>query len=105
MDSSLLCVPQFLFIIIIFFLLLIYFYQTFCCCCLVLLLFYFLSKIFSFLTGLSSLLEPSGFWHLALPLGVCSLECNNNNDDLVSNTCRGKASLLVLLDCTLLLIQ
>ena len=39
--------------------------------------FFFLSKIFSFLTGLSSLLWPLGFWHLALPVGVCSLECNN----------------------------
>ena len=46
---------------------LIQFYQTFCCCCLVLLL-------FSFLLGLS------GFWHKALPVGVCSLECNNNNE-------------------------
>ena len=44
-------------------------------------LFYFLSKIFSFLTGLSSLQEPSGFWHLALPVGVCSLECNDNNNN------------------------
>ena len=34
--------------------------------------------IFSFLTGLSSLLGPLGFWHLALPVGVCSLECNND---------------------------
>ena len=70
-----------------FFLLLIYFYQTFCCCCLVLSLLYFflfiffLSNIFSFLTGLSSLLGPLGFWHLALPAGVCSLECNNNNNN------------------------
>ena len=43
--------------------------------------FFFLSKIFSFLTGLSSLLGPLGFWHLALPVGVCSLECNNNNNN------------------------
>ena len=50
----------------------------------VLLLFSFLSEVFSFLTGLSSLLGLSGFWLLALPVGVCSLECNNNdnnNDD------------------------
>ena len=50
-------------------------------CCLILLLFSFLSKVFSSLTGLSSLLGPLGFWHLALPVGVCSLECNNNNND------------------------
>ena len=43
------------------------------------LLFPFLFKVSSFLTGLSSLLGPSGFWCLALPVGVCSLECNNNN--------------------------
>ena len=42
--------------------------------------FSFLSKVFSFLTGLSSILGPSGFWHLALPVGVCSLECNNDNN-------------------------
>ena len=42
--------------------------------------FFFLSNIFFFLTGLSSLLGPLGFWHLALPVGVCSLECNNNNN-------------------------
>ena len=23
----------------------------------------------------------SGFWHLALAVGVCSLECNNDDDD------------------------
>ena len=23
----------------------------------------------------------SGFWHLALLVGVCSLECNNNNNN------------------------
>ena len=46
--------------------------------------FFFLSKIFSFLTGLSSLLGPLGFWHLALPVGVCSLECNNNNNNNTS---------------------
>ena len=45
----------------------------------VLLLFSFLSEVFSFLTGLSSLPWPSGFWLLALPVGVCSLECDNNN--------------------------
>ena len=37
----------------------------------------FFSRVFSFLTGLSSLLEPSGFWSLALPVGVCSSERNN----------------------------
>ena len=58
-----------------------WFHQTFCCCYLVLSLFSFLFKIFLFLTGLSSLLGPSGFWLLALPVGVCSLECNNNNND------------------------
>ena len=84
MDCSLLYVPQFFFLF--FFLPLIYFYQTFCCCCLVLSLlyfffFFFLSKIFSFLTGLSSLLGPLGFWHPALPVAVCSLECNNNNNN------------------------
>ena len=36
--------------------------------------------LFSFLTGLSSLLEPSAFRHLALPVGACSLGCNNNNN-------------------------
>ena len=36
---------------------------------LVLSLFSFLSKVFSFLTGLSSLLGPSNSWCLALPLG------------------------------------
>ena len=51
----------------------------YCCCCLVLLLFSFLSKVFSFLTGLSSLLGASGFGCLTLPVRVCSLECNNNN--------------------------
>ena len=45
----------------------------------VLLLFSFLSEVFTFLTGLSSLLGPSGFWLLSLPVGVCRLECNNNN--------------------------
>ena len=49
-------------------------------CCIFFYLFFFLSNIFSFLTGLSSLLGPLGFWHLALPVGVCSLECNNNNN-------------------------
>ena len=48
-----------------------------------LLLFVFLVSIFillfSLLTGLSSLLRPSGFWHQALPVGICSLECNSNN--------------------------
>ena len=40
-------------------------------------LFIFLHN-FLFLTGLSSLLEPSGFWHHVLPVWVCSLVCNNN---------------------------
>ena len=48
-----------------------------------LLLFYFLSKVFSFLTRLSSLLGPSGFCHLALPVGVCSLECNDDDNQIV----------------------
>ena len=39
----------------------------------------FLSNVFSSLTGLSSLLGPPGFWRLALPVGVCGLECNSNN--------------------------
>ena len=92
MDCSLLLSLSFFkdyfFFFFFFFLLLIYFYQTFCCCCLVFIvvvfffyLFFFLSNIFSFLTGLSSLLGPLGFWHLALPVGVCSLECNNNNNN------------------------
>ena len=46
-----------------------------------LLLFSFLSEVFFFLPGLSSLLGPSGFWRLALPVWVYSLECNNNNDN------------------------
>ena len=36
--------------------------------------------IFSFL-GLPSLLVPSGLWHFALSVGVCSLVDNNNNND------------------------
>ena len=48
---------------------------------LVLSLFSFLCKFFSFLIGLSSMLGPLGFWHLALPVGICSLECNSNNND------------------------
>ena len=43
--------------------------------------FSFPSKVFSFLTGLSSLLGPPGFWRLALPVRVCSLECNNDNNN------------------------
>ena len=39
----------------------------------------FLSNVFSSFTGLSSLLGPPGFWHLALPVGVCGLEYNRNN--------------------------
>ena len=36
-------------------------------------------SFFSFLTGVPSLLGPSlGFWHVALPVGVCSVECSNN---------------------------
>ena len=34
-------------------------------------------KVFSLLTGWSYLLGPFGFWRLALPVEVCSLECNN----------------------------
>ena len=49
----------------------------------VLLLCSFLSEVFSLLTGLSSLLGPSCFWLLALPVGFCSLECNNNNNNSV----------------------
>ena len=60
-----------------FLLLLLGFYR----CCIFFIYFFFLSNIFSFLTGLSSLLGPLGFWHLALPVGVCSLECNNNNNN------------------------
>ena len=48
----------------------------------VLLLFSFISEVFSFLTGLSSLLGPSGFRLLTLPVVVCSLECNNNNNNM-----------------------
>ena len=42
---------------------------------------YFFSMIFSLLIGLSSLLVSSGFWHQALPVGVCSLECDDDDDD------------------------
>ena len=34
----------------------------------------FLTFNFLFSTGLSFLLGPLGFWHLALPVGVCSLQ-------------------------------
>ena len=51
-----------------------------------LLLFSFLSEVSFFLTGLSSLLGPSGFWLLVLPVGVCSLECNNDNNNNNNNT-------------------
>ena len=44
-------------------------------------MFLILSIIFYFLTGLCFQLGPSGFWHLALPVGVCSLECNNNDNN------------------------
>ena len=37
--------------------------------------------VFSFRAGLPSLLGPPGFWHLALPVGVCGLEYNNNNNN------------------------
>ena len=40
-----------------------------------------ISIIFSFLTGLSFLLRPIGFWHQALPVGVCCIECNNNKNN------------------------
>ena len=43
--------------------------------------FHFLFKVFSFLARLSSLLGPLSFWCLALPVGVCSLECNSNNNN------------------------
>ena len=63
-------------------------------------LFFFLSNIFSFLTGLSSLLGPLGFWHLALPVGVCSLECNNNNNNNNNNDRKKTAKLpLVVTVC------
>ena len=45
--------------------------------------------IFSFL-GLPSLLVPSGLWHFALSVGVCSLADNNNNN----NDIRGIATSL-----------
>ena len=48
--------------------------------------FHIVSLVFSFLTGLSSLLGPSGFWYQALPVGVSSLECNNDNNNPVSST-------------------
>ena len=47
----------------------------------VILCFLFFSKVLSFVTGLSSLLGPLGFWQLVLPVGVCSLDCNNNNSN------------------------
>ena len=43
-------------------------------------MFLILSKVLSFLTGQSSLLGCSGFWHLALAVGVCNLECNNSKN-------------------------
>ena len=36
---------------------------------------------FSFL-GLPSLLVPSGLWHFALSVGVCSLADSNNNNNI-----------------------
>ena len=49
-------------------------------------LFLILSKVSFLLSGLSSLLGPSGFWRLALPVGVCRLECiNNSNIGIVLN--------------------
>ena len=87
MDCSLLYVPQFFLIFFFFFfLLLIYFLSNFLLLLLgfiVVVFLFFLSKIFSFLTGLSSLVGPLGFWHLALSVGVCSLECNNSNNNNV----------------------
>ena len=79
MDCSLLYVPQFfyIFLILFAFYLVLSNYLLF-----VLLLFSVISEVFSFLTGLSYLLGPSGFWLLALPVGVCSLECNNSNNNL-----------------------
>ena len=46
--------------------------------------------ISSFFLEMSSLLGHSGFWHEALPVGVCSVGCNdnnmdNNNDDYYNN--------------------
>ena len=46
-----------------------YFIVWLCCCFLVIL---YISV---------SLLGPLNFWSLALPVGVCNLECNNNNDN------------------------
>ena len=44
-------------------------------------LFFFSIQYFLFPYWAVSLLGPLGFWHLALPVGVCSLECNNNNNN------------------------
>ena len=42
-------------------------------------------KVFSFLSGLSSLLGPSGLWCLALSVGVYNLECNDNDNNNNNN--------------------
>ena len=36
-------------------------------------------------TGLPSLLVPSGLWHFALSVGVCSLVDNNTNNNNNNN--------------------
>ena len=51
------------------------FFKFFVVICLFYCCFLFFLK-FSILTGLSSLMGPSGFWLLALTVGVCSLECS-----------------------------
>ena len=82
MNRSLLCIRSFN---IFFCILLIFSFSLtnfFYCRGLVLLLFLILSIIFSFLTGLSSLPRSLDFWHQALPVGDCSLECNNNNNSI-----------------------
>ena len=41
-----------------------------------------LLRLLAGFSGLCTLCQrPLGFWHLALPVGVCSLECNSNNND------------------------
>ena len=58
-----------------------------CFCCYLSIFFYYIvflsffpSFLFIFSLGLPSLLVPSGFWHFALSVGVCSLVDNNNNN-------------------------
>ena len=62
------------------------FIKLFFCCCLFYCCFLFFSEVLSFLTGLFSLLEPLGFLLLALPVGDCSLKCNNNNNETGSRS-------------------